>query len=148
MAAVIFGASPGYATELLALTPEVILAVGGSIVGPLLQAARTVPVVFIQVADPVGSGFVSSLAQPRGNATGFALFEFGISAKWIELLRRSRRAAVRLDTTKPTGFGQLRPIQSMAPSLGVEISPMSAAPIRLMLLAGAPQRLASSRGLS
>jgi putative tryptophan/tyrosine transport system substrate-binding protein len=120
---------PSYAAELLALTPEVILAVGGSIVGPLLQATRSVPVVFIQVADPVGSGFVSSLARPRGNATGFALFEFGISAKWIELLKeiapRVTRVAVLLDTTNPTGFGQLGAIQSIAPSLGVEISPIS-----------------------
>jgi putative ABC transport system substrate-binding protein len=120
---------PSYAAELLALSPEVILAVGASIVGTLLQATRTVPVVFIQVADPVGSGFVSSLARPLGNATGFALFEFGISAKWIALLKevapRVTRAAVLLDPTNPTGFGQLGAIQSTAHSLGIEISPIS-----------------------
>ena len=124
-----FGRFATYAVELLALSPEVILAVGASIVGPLLQATRTVPVVFIQVADPVGSGFVSSLARPLGNATGFALFEFGISAKWIELLKeiapRVTRSAVLLDPTNPTGFGQLGAIQSTAPSLGVDINPIS-----------------------
>ena len=120
---------PTYVAELLGLGPEVILAVGASIVGPLLQATHTVPVVFIQVADPVGSGFVSNLARPTGNATGFALFEFGISAKWIDLLKelapRVTRAAVLLDPTNPTGFGQLGAIQSTAPSLGVEVNPIS-----------------------
>src|SRR6516164_9076680 len=120
---------PGYAAELVALAPEVILAVGSSVVGPLLAATRTVPVVFVQVTDPVGSGFVASLARPGGNATGFTLFEFGISAKWIELLKEIApsvtRAAVLLDTTAPTGFGQLGAIQSVAPSFGVEISPIN-----------------------
>src|SRR5262245_5107209 len=115
-----------YAAELLALAPEVILAVGSSVVGPLLAATRSVPIVFVQVTDPVGSGFVASLARPGGNATGFTLFEFGISAKWIELLKEITpsvtRAAVLLDTTAPSGFGQLGAIQSVAPSLGVEIS--------------------------
>jgi putative ABC transport system substrate-binding protein len=124
-----FARFPIYAAELLAMAPEVILAVGSSIVGPLLQATRSVPVVFIQVADPVGSGFVTSLARPLGNATGFAMFEFGISAKWIELLKQIApgvaRAAVLLDPLAPTGFGQLGAIQSMAPSLGIEVSPIS-----------------------
>jgi putative tryptophan/tyrosine transport system substrate-binding protein len=118
-----------YAAELAALAPEVILAVGASVVGPLLAATRSVPVVFVQVTDPVGSGFVASLARPGGNATGFTLFEFGISAKWIELLKeiapRVTRAAVLLDTAAPTGFGQLGAIQSVAPSFGVEISPIN-----------------------
>jgi ABC-type uncharacterized transport system substrate-binding protein len=118
-----------YAAELAALAPEVILAVGTSVVGPLLAATRSVPVVFVQVTDPVGSGFVASLARPGGNATGFTLFEFGISAKWIELLKeiapRVTRAAVLLDTAAPTGFGQLGAIQSVAPSFGVEISPIN-----------------------
>jgi putative tryptophan/tyrosine transport system substrate-binding protein len=118
-----------YAYELVALAPEVILAVGSSVVGPLLAATRSVPVVFVQVTDPVGSGFVASLARPGGNATGFTLFEFGISAKWIELLKEITpsvtRAAVLLDTTAPTGFGQLGAIQSVAPSFGVEISPIN-----------------------
>jgi putative tryptophan/tyrosine transport system substrate-binding protein len=118
-----------YAAELVALAPEVILAVGSSVVGPLLAATSSVPVVFVQVTDPVGSGFVASLARPGGNATGFTLFEFGISAKWIELLKEITpsvtRAAVLLDTTAPTGFGQLGAIQSVAPSFGVEISPIN-----------------------
>ena len=118
-----------YAAELVALAPEVILAVGSSVVGPLLAATRSVPVVFVQVTDPVGSGFVPSLARPLGNATGFTLFEFGISAKWIELLKEITpsvtRAAVLLDATAPTGFGQLGAIQSVAPSFGVEISPIN-----------------------
>jgi putative ABC transport system substrate-binding protein len=117
------------APELVALTPEVILAVGASVVGPLLAATRSIPVVFVQVTDPVGSGFVSSLARPGGNATGFTMFEFGISAKWIELLKeiapRMTRAAVLLDANAPTGFGQLGSIQSVAPSLGIEISPIN-----------------------
>ena len=87
------------------------------------------PVVFVQVSDPVGSGFVTNLARPGGNATGFTLFEFGISAKWIELLKeiapRVTRAAVLLDPTAATGFGMLGAIQSVAPSLQVEISPIN-----------------------
>ena len=97
--------------------------------GTLLQATRTVPVVFIQVADPVGFGFVTNMARPLGNATGFALFEFEIQREWIELLKEIAphvtRSAVLLDPTNPTGFGQLGAIQSMAPSLGVQISPVS-----------------------
>src|SRR5215831_8673739 len=79
--------NPGYAAELAALAPEVILAVGSSVVGPLLAATSTVPIVFVQVSDPVAAGFVPRLARPGGNTTGFMLFEFGISAKWIELLK-------------------------------------------------------------
>ena len=81
-----------YAAELVALAPDVILATGGAAVGPLLQATRTVPIVFAQVADPVGAGFVDSLARPGGNATGFMQFEYSLSGKWLELLKRSRRA--------------------------------------------------------
>jgi putative ABC transport system substrate-binding protein len=118
-----------YAAELVALAPEVILAVGASVVGPLLAVTRSVPVVFVQVTDPVGSGFVASIAHPGGNATGFTLFEFGISAKWIELLKeiapRTTRAAVLFDPTSPTGFGMLGAIQSAAPSFGIEISPIA-----------------------
>ena len=88
------------------------------------------PIVFVQVADPVGSGFVASLARPGGNATGFALFEFGISAKWIGAAQRSSRRASRerrcfVDPTNPAGFGQLGAIQAAAPSLGVEVNPIS-----------------------
>ena len=118
-----------YAAELVALAPEVILAVGATVVGPLLAATRSVPVVFVQVTDPVGSGFVTNLARPGGNATGFTLFEFGIGAKWIELLKEIApsvtRAAVLLDNLAPTGFGQLGAIQSVAPSFGVEIRPIN-----------------------
>ena len=77
-----------YAAELVALAPDVILISGGSGMAPMLQATRTVPIVFVQVTDPVGAGFVESLARPGGNATGFAQFEYGISAKWLELLKQ------------------------------------------------------------
>jgi len=115
-----------YATELVALTPDVILAAGGAAVGPLLQATRTVPIVFTGTPDPVGAGFVASLARPGGNATGFTQFEFGISAKWLELLKeiapRVSRVAVLRDATISAGIGQLGAIQSVAPSLGVELT--------------------------
>src|SRR5262249_7992517 len=93
------------------------------------QATRTVPVVFVYVPDPVGAGFVESLARPGGNATGFTGFDFGISAKWLEMLKeiapRVTRAAVIRDSAITTGIGQFGAIQSVAPSLGVEISPVS-----------------------
>ena len=117
---------PTLAAELVALAPDVILAVGASVVWPLLHATRTVPVVFIQVTDAVGAGYVASLARPGGNATGFTLFEFGISAKWIELLKqiapRVSRAGVILDPMVPAGLGMLGAIQSVAPRLGVELT--------------------------
>jgi putative ABC transport system substrate-binding protein len=116
-----------YAAELVALAPDVILAVGASL-GPLLQATRTVPIVFTVVADPVGAGLVASLAQPGGNATGFTHFEYGVSAKWLELLKeiapRVTRAAVLRDPTIPEGIGQFAIIQAVAPSLGVELRPI------------------------
>ena len=116
-----------YADELVALEPDVILASGGTVVGPLLQATRTIPVVFPIVIDPVGAGFVESLARPGGNATGFLLFEYGISGKWLELLKeiapRVTRAAILRDLTIAAGSGQLGAIQSVAPSFGVELSP-------------------------
>ena len=115
-----------HAAELVTLTPDVILAAGGVVVGPLLQATRTVPIVFTQTPDPVGAGFVASLARPGGNATGFALFEFGISVKWLELLKeiapRVTRAAALRDPAIPAGLGQLGAIQGVAPSFGVELS--------------------------
>jgi len=115
-----------HAAELVALTPDVILAAGGVVMGPLLQATRTVPIVFTQTPDPVGAGFVASLARPGGNATGFALFEFGISVKWLELLKeiapRVTRAAALRDPAIPAGLGQLGAIQGVAPSFGVELS--------------------------
>src|ERR1700736_3782805 len=117
-----------YAAELVALAPDVILAYGGSVVGPLQQVTRTVPIVFVEVIDPVGAGFVTSLARPGGNATGFSLFEFGISGKWLELLKliapRLTRAVVIRDPSSPGGGGQLGAIQAVAPSFGVEVSPV------------------------
>ena len=120
----------GHAAELVALAPDVILAVGTLTVGPLLQATRTVPIVFVQVADPVGGGFISSLAQPGGNATGFATFEYATSGKWPELLKeiepRVTRAAVIRDPTRGPGIAQFAAIQAVAPSLGLEVSPIDA----------------------
>ena len=119
----------GYAGELVALAPDVILASGATVVGPLLQATRAVPIVFVTVTDPVGAGFVDSLARPGGNTTGFILFEYGLSAKWLELLKQIApgvtRAAVIRDPASPAGTGQLGAIQSVAPSFGVELSPVN-----------------------
>jgi putative tryptophan/tyrosine transport system substrate-binding protein len=113
-----------YAVELVALAPDVILAAAGSTVPALLQATRAVPIVFAQTPDPVGAGFVESLAHPGGNITGFTPFEYGMSGKFLELLKeiapRVTRAAVLRDIADPAGIGQWAAIQSMAPSLGVE----------------------------
>ena len=118
-----------YAAELVALAPDVILTVGGSQVGPLQQVTRSVPIVFVQVADAVGAGFVKSLARPGGNATGFTNFEFDISAKWLEILKqiapRMTHTAVLRDPVNPSGTGQFGAIQAVAPSFGVEVSPLS-----------------------
>jgi putative tryptophan/tyrosine transport system substrate-binding protein len=118
-----------YATELAALAPDVILATGNAATAPLLQATRTVPIVFVIVPDPVGAGFVDSLARPGGNATGFIAFEYGLSAKWLELLKDIApgvmRAAVIRDPALASGPGQFAAIQSMAPSLGVEVRPLN-----------------------
>jgi putative ABC transport system substrate-binding protein len=119
------------AAELVALAPDVILATGGIAMGPLLQATRTVPIVFVQVTDPVGAGYVESLARPGGNATGFIPFEFGSSGKWLELLKEiapaTKRVAVLRDATLALGHGQLGAIQSVAPSFGVELRPVGVA---------------------
>jgi putative ABC transport system substrate-binding protein len=117
-----------YAAELIALAPNAILAYGTSHVGPLQRATRSIPIVFVQVSDPVGAGLVASLAHPGGNSTGFTVFEYGMSAKWLELLKeiapRLTRVAVLRDPANPSGTGQFGAIQAVAPSLAVEASPI------------------------
>ena len=118
-----------YATELVALAPEVILASGTLGVTAIQQVNRPVPIVFTLVADPVGAGFVNSLAQPGGNATGFMLYEYSLSGKWLEFLKqiapRITRVAVLRDQTNPAGIAQFGAIQALAPSLGVQVSPIN-----------------------
>jgi putative ABC transport system substrate-binding protein len=118
-----------YAAELVALAPDVILAGGSPAVAALQQTTRTVPIVFVNVVDPVGAGFVDSLAQPGGNTTGFILYEYGLSAKWLELLKEIapevKRVAVLRDAAIAPGIGQLAVIQAAAPSFGVEVRPVS-----------------------
>ena len=117
------------AAELLALAPDVVLASGTSTVGPLQKVTRTVPIVFAGVADPIGAGFVDSMARPGGNTTGFISFEYGLSGKWLELLKQIApgvtRVAVLRDPDISGGTGQFGAIQSVAPSLGVELSPVN-----------------------
>jgi putative ABC transport system substrate-binding protein len=118
------------AVELVALNPDVIVATGGATLGPLLQATRTVPIVFAVVADPVGAGFVSSLARPGGNATGFMSFEYSLSGKWLELLKQIApsvtRVAVLRDSTQSVGTGEFAVIQAVAPSLRLEVKAINA----------------------
>jgi putative tryptophan/tyrosine transport system substrate-binding protein len=118
-----------YAAELAALAPDVILAVGSPTVAPLQQVTRTIPIVFSNVADPVGAGFVQSLARPGGNTTGFTNFEYSMSGKWVELLKQIapavKRVAVLRDPTVAAGLGQFGAIQSVAQSLGIEVTPMA-----------------------
>jgi putative ABC transport system substrate-binding protein len=118
-----------HVAEFVAFLPDVIVASGSATVGPLLQATRTVPIVFVNVPDPVGAGYVDSLARPGGNATGFILFEYGISGKWLELLKQISpgvtRAAVIRDPAITGGIGQFGAIQSAAPSLGLEVNPVN-----------------------
>jgi putative ABC transport system substrate-binding protein len=120
----------GYAAELLALAPDVILAAGGSSVATLLEANQSVPIVFANVSDPVGAGFVASLARPGGIATGFTTFEYGMTSKWLELLKQLApsitRVAVLRDPAIAVGIGQLGAIQAVAPSFGVEVVPVGA----------------------
>jgi putative ABC transport system substrate-binding protein len=115
-----------YATELAGLAPDVIFAAGGTSLGALLQATHTVPIVFVVVPDPVGSGFVDSLSRPGGNATGFMQFEYSLSGKWLELLKQIvpsvTRAAVIRDPVNPSSIAQFAAIQAVAPSLGVEVN--------------------------
>jgi putative tryptophan/tyrosine transport system substrate-binding protein len=116
------------ATELVAMAPDVILATGSPTLEPLLQATHTVPIVFVQIADPVGAGYVNSLAHPGGTATGFTAFEYSIAPKWLELLKDIvpdvKRVAVLRDGTSAAGIGQYAAIQAVAPSLGVELRPI------------------------
>jgi putative ABC transport system substrate-binding protein len=118
-----------HAAELAALAPDVILAHGSATVGPLLQATRTVPIVFPVIGDPVAAGFVDSLARPGGNATGFMSFEYSLSGKWLELLKQIApgvtSVAVLRDPGTPTGPAQFGIIQAVAPSHGVEVSPVN-----------------------
>ena len=118
-----------HAVELAALAPDVILAMGASAVGPLLQVTRTVSVVFPFVGDPVAAGFVDSLARPGGNATGFMTYEYTLSGKWLELLKEIApgvtRAAVFRDPTDPSGIAQFGVIQAVAASFGVEAIPIN-----------------------
>jgi putative ABC transport system substrate-binding protein len=114
-----------YAAELVALAPDVILVTGSTGVAPILQATRSIPVVFVIVPDPVGAGYVESLAEPGGNATGFMMFEYDLSAKWLELLKRIAptvtRAAVLRDAAQTAGIGQFAVIQSVARSVGIDV---------------------------
>jgi putative tryptophan/tyrosine transport system substrate-binding protein len=115
-----------YATELAALAPDVILASGSASAGPMLEATRTIPVVFVIVPDPVGAGLVQSLSRPGGNATGFVAFEYGLSGKWLELLKEIAphvtRAAILRDPSTTAGVGQFAFIQSAAPVVGMDVS--------------------------
>jgi putative tryptophan/tyrosine transport system substrate-binding protein len=119
-----------YAAELVALMPDVTLASGGTAVGALQQATGTVPIVFVNVTDPVNRGLVASLARPGGNATGFIQFEYSLSGKWLELLKQIApgvtRAAVIRDPSEFSGVGQFTAIQTVAQSLGIEVSPVDA----------------------
>jgi putative ABC transport system substrate-binding protein len=116
------------AAELIALEPDVILTVGGSQVGPLQQLTRRIPIVFVQVADAVGGGFVDSLARPGRNATGFIMFEYGMGGKWLELLKQIAphvtRVGILRDPTNPAGTGLFGAMQTAAPSFGIEVSPV------------------------
>jgi putative tryptophan/tyrosine transport system substrate-binding protein len=119
-----------YARDLMARGPDIVLGAGGTIVAALQRVSRTVPIVFVNVTDPVGGGLVASLARPGGNTTGFTQFDFGISAKWLELLKEIApnitRAAVIRDPTARSGGGQLGAVQAVAPSLGVDVKPIDA----------------------
>jgi putative ABC transport system substrate-binding protein len=118
-----------YAAELVALAPDVILAPGSAGLGPMLQATRDIPIVFVHVPDPVGAGFIDSLAKPGGNATGFLLYEYATSAKWLELLKQIAPAVTRVavirDPAITAGIGQWSAIQAVAPSAGVEVVPVN-----------------------
>ncbi|MGA7775001.1 MAG: ABC transporter substrate-binding protein [Pseudolabrys sp.] len=117
------------AAELVALAPDVIMTVGSLTMGPMQQATQTIPIVFVNLADPVGAGFVQSLARPGGNATGFTNYEYSMSGKWVELLKQIapnvKRVAILRDPTSAAGIGQFSAIQSAAQPLGVNLTPVS-----------------------
>jgi putative ABC transport system substrate-binding protein len=117
-----------YAADLVALAPDVLVAGGGAAAEVLLKATRTIPIVFVIVPDPVGSGFVASLSRPGGNATGYMMFEYNLCGKWLELLKEIApsvtHAAVLRDPAITAGIGQFAVIQSVAPSIGIEVSPI------------------------
>jgi putative ABC transport system substrate-binding protein len=115
------------AEELVALAPDVIMSVGSVLIGPLMQTTRTIPIVFSTVADPVGAGFIQSLARPGGNVTGFTNFEYSMSGKWVELLKQNppvSRVAVLRESNVAAGLGQFGAIQTVAQSLGVDLTPV------------------------
>jgi len=118
-----------YVAELVALGPDVIVVSGSTYLETLLKSSRAIPVVFVLVPDPVGSGYVESLSRPGGNATGFVMFEYGLAAKWLELLKQVapdvKRAAILRDASISLGIGQFAVIQSVAPSLGVDVVPIN-----------------------
>jgi ABC-type uncharacterized transport system substrate-binding protein len=119
-----------HATELVALAPDVIVSASGTTTtAPLIEATRTLPIVFVLLIDPVGAGFVASLARPGGNVTGFLMFEYGMSGKWLELLKQIApnvtRAAVLRDPAIASGIGQFGAVQSAAPSFGLVASPIN-----------------------
>jgi putative tryptophan/tyrosine transport system substrate-binding protein len=118
-----------YAAELVALAPDVILSIGSSSIAPMQQATRTIPIVFMNVADPVGAGVVPNMAHPGGNITGFSNFEYSMSGKWAELLNqiapKAPRALVFRDTSTAGGIGQFAAVRSVAQNLGIELTPVS-----------------------
>jgi ABC-type uncharacterized transport system substrate-binding protein len=118
-----------YSAELVALTPDVILSIGSLTLAPLQQATRTIPIVFVNVPDPVGAGFVESMAHPGGNITGFSNFEYSMSGKWAELLKqiapKVTRALVFRDPASAAGIGQFAAVRSVAQSLGIELKPVN-----------------------
>ena len=119
-----------YVAELVGLAPDVILTSGSVVVAPMVRATANIPIVFLQVIDPVGSGLIESMAQPGGNVTGFTQFEYSLAGKWLELLKEIAphlsRVAVLRDATRGPGIGQFAVIQAMAPPHGVELSPINA----------------------
>lgn len=119
-----------YAAELVALSPDALFAAGGTVAGALQQATHTIPIVFVEASDPVSRGLVASMANPGGNATGFALYEFSMGGKWLELLKRLApkvsRVAVLRDPVQFSGIGELAAIQAVAPTFGVELTPVDA----------------------